>query len=342
MKKFLAILLSLFYFLSANMCFAGESLYVLQGVSIATAQSIVEQSYSAKKFRLSCKNPYLGRLEANPEKYTITVLQNNGASLLCYFNSNSTDRVEKEVLNQLKKSGYSYFVSDNNTYRMILSVKAENVLNNVSNSYDFEQPQVKQNSQKASDSVDNTVLKGYVGQIAKGTSFKAYLQTPINTATVQYSDAVNAVLTEDWTYQGNVIAPQGSLVSGIVSKARPATYGSRNGRVVVVFDRITTPEGKNYKISAEPFDVTVTNDGKFSSTVQNAAVGVALGALAGLLIGICSSGSSAGKAALWGAGIGTGVALAGSAVEQGVDAEIPVYTEIDITLNKPLSVILNY
>lgn len=344
MKKFFATLLTLCYVCSANLCFAASNLYVLQGINKASVQPIVEQSYSSKKFSLLKKDPYLGRLDSNPAKYSIVILQNEGNNVLCYFNSNAINKVEKDVLKQLRNMGYSHVESDNLNYLASFEKKADDVLNNVApKTYNFDQPSVKQSTAKKNAEPENTtVLKGYVGQIAKGTSFPAYLQTPINTATARYSDAVNAVLTENWTYQGNVIAPQGSVVSGAISKARPATYGSRNGRVVVVFDRITTPEGKNYKISAEPFDVTVTNDGKFNTTVQSVAVGAALGALAGLLIGICSSDGSVGKATLWGAGIGSGIALAGSAVEQGVDAEIPVYTEIDITLNKPLSVILNY
>ena len=344
MKKIFAAILTFCYFSSVNLCFAAGNLYVLQNTNKSFVQSVVEQSYSSKNFKLSRKDPYMGRQVSNPEKYSITILQNSGNDVLCYFNSNSTDKVGKDVLKQMKKMGYAYTQSDNTTYLANFDRKAEEVLNNISQkTYNFEQPKTVQNTiNKSASSEDTTVLKGYVGQVAKGASFIAYLQTPINTATAQLSDSVTAVLSEDWTYQGNVIAPQGSVVNGTITRVRAAIYGSRNGRVVVVFDNVVTPEGKNYKISTEPFDVTVTNDGKFNATVQSAAVGAALGALAGLLIGLCSSDRSVGKAALWGAGIGTGIALAGSAVEQGVDAEIPVYTEIEMTLNKPLSVILNY
>ena len=49
-----------------------------------------------------------------------------------------------------------------------------------------------------------------------------------------------------------------------------------------------------------------------------------------------------GTAAAIGAGVGAGTGLAGSAIERGVDAEIPSFTEMEITLTKPISVNVNY
>ena len=62
----------------------------------------------------------------------------------------------------------------------------------------------------------------------------------------------------------------------------------------------------------------------------------------GLLIGALSSDASVGSSVAVGAGVGAGGALITSTAEQGVDAEIPTYTEMEITLIKPLNVILKY
>lgn len=186
-----------------------------------------------------------------------------------------------------------------------------------------------------------TVLKGSVVSVGSGTKIKTYLQNPINTSSAQKGDRVIAVLTDDLKYNGVVVAPQGSLVYGTLTKARHATYGSRNGRVVIEFNQMVTPENKTYDIETEKIDFTVTNDGKVGRTVGNAVAGAAVGALAGLLFGALGD-YSLGTAAAIGAGVGAGTSLIGSGVERGVDAEIPSFTELELTLTKPFRVTVNY
>ena len=76
--------------------------------------------------------------------------------------------------------------------------------------------------------------------------------------------------------------------------------------------------------------------------MSNVAKGAIIGALGGLIVGLLSSSTNTGVSTAIGAGVGAGTALAGSAIEQGVDAEIPTYTELELTLTKPLNVVLNY
>ena len=186
-----------------------------------------------------------------------------------------------------------------------------------------------------------TTLKGSVVSIETGTKIKTYLQNPINTSSANKGDKVIAVLIDDLRYNGTSVIPQGSLVYGTLSKARHATYGSRNGRVVIEFTQLVTPENKVYEISTEKIDFTVTNDGKVARTVGNAAAGAALGALTGLLFAALGD-HNFGTAAAIGAGIGAGTALVGSGVERGVDAEIPSFTELELTLTKPFKVSTSY
>ncbi len=186
-----------------------------------------------------------------------------------------------------------------------------------------------------------TILKGSVVSIDSGTKIKTYLQNPINTSSAQKGDRVVAVLTDDLRYNGVTIAPQGSLVYGSLTKARHATYGSRNGRVVIDFNQLVTPESKVYEISTENIDFTVTNDGKLARTVGNAVAGAAIGALAGLLFGAMGDYSLLAATAI-GAGVGAGTSLVGSGAERGVDAEIPSFTELELTLTKPFKATVSY
>ena len=71
MKKTFAILLTFCYVFSANLCFAASDLYILQGINKTSVQPIIEQSYLSKKYSLTKKDPYLGRLESNPSKYSV-------------------------------------------------------------------------------------------------------------------------------------------------------------------------------------------------------------------------------------------------------------------------------
>ena len=185
-----------------------------------------------------------------------------------------------------------------------------------------------------------TVLKGSIVSVESGTKFKTYLQNPINTSSANKGDRVVAVLTDDIRLGGVNVVPQGSIVYGTLSKARHATYASRNGRVVIEFNQLVTPDNKTYEISTEKIDFTVTNDGKVARTVGNAVAGAAVGALAGLLFAALGD-YSFGTAAAIGAGIGAGTSLIGSGAERGVDAEIPSFTELELTLTKPLKVSVN-
>ena len=189
--------------------------------------------------------------------------------------------------------------------------------------------------------VQNNTLRGGVAKIASGTKLNVYLQTSINTATANKGDQVIAVLMQDLTYNNVVVFPQGSLVYGTLTKAVHASYGSRNGKVKIQFNQIITPENKSYSISTEDVDFTVSNDGKVKSVVSNAAVGAILGAVGGLIYAALSGGDI-GTAAAIGAGAGAGVGLAGAAVERGVDAEIPSFTEMELVLTKQVSVTISY
>ena len=92
-------------------------------------------------------------------------------------------------------------------------------------------------------------MTGYVDKVVVGSKIKTYLQTPINTANASKGDVVKAVLTEDWMYNGHLVAPQGSVVIGTLSNAGHATYGSQNGSVSINFNQLITPENKVYNIS---------------------------------------------------------------------------------------------
>ena len=187
---------------------------------------------------------------------------------------------------------------------------------------------------------DSNSLRGYVAQIGKGTTIPIYLQNAINTATTSKGDRITGVITSDVKYNGATVFPQGSLVYGNLTTARHATYGSRNGRVVIDFNQIVTPDNKTYDISTEEVDFTVTNEGKVAHVAGEAVVGAIVGSLMGLIIGSMSG--HAGVSTAIGAGVGAGGAIIAGTAERGIDAEIPSFTEMEITLTKPVNVTVSY
>lgn len=342
MKRFCALFVSIIYLMSTNACFAVSHLYFVRNTSKSTIKPLVEKSFASKKYLLSKSDPYYG-ITTNNKNTAVVVLQTSGVNMFYYFDGDNNS-LNNSILKEFNKLNLSYDESFNSTYLATFATKAQNVRANKTSKYTFEEVSrdAQEIQQRSGRVVSQDVLKGYVGQISRGTTFKAYLQTPINTANASVGDNVVAVLSEDWTYNGCVVAPQGSTVSGTLTKARHATYGSMNGRVVIDFNKVRTPEGKVYDVSVDKVDFTVTNDGKVSSVVSTVATQVLIGAVMGLIVGLLSSDTSVGKSVAIGAAGGAATGTLTSTAEKGVDAEIPIYTELELALSKPLNVVLSY
>ncbi len=333
------IIFSFFVLLmSINSAFAAEYLYTVQNVSKDNIKPYIENALSS--YDINKKDPYYAINPSNSEDYITVILQKSGNDVLYYYNSSKNKKIAKNILNSLKNAGITYSLTDDENYKNVFNNQAQNIISNVQKTYNFD---VWSNTQVA-DAINNNedddrALKGSIVQVAKGTTFNAYLQTPINTATAQAGDTIQAVLTQDFTYNGYKIASQGSILSGTLSKARSAKYGSLNGRVVLNFDTLTTIDNKTYQLSTEAIDFTVTNEGKITKSVKNVATGAIIGALGGLIIGAISGDNSIGRAVLIGTSIGAASGTVSAVAEKGVDAEIPVYTEFEIKTTKPFKAV---
>lgn len=342
MKKIFSIFICSIYFLSMQVCFAANNLYFVKNTQKTVVSDIIDTEFAKNKnYNVTKKNPYIAISSKNNSDYILIILQPSSENLFYYFQSSNNEKFDNAVKKMLKKQNIVFEQSFNTMYLSTFENQAQKILTNNTPTYSFEEPTVQKTVYtQPNKKTDNTVLRGYVGQVARGTTFNTYLQTPINTATAGIGDNVIAVLTENWVYNGHLIAPQGSIVNGVLTKARHATYGSRNGRVVINFTQVVTPENKVYEISTEKIDFSITNEGKIQKTVSSALTGAVIGAIGGLLVGLLSKDANVGISTAIGAGVGAGTSLAGSAIEKGVDAEIPVYTELELTLTKPLSVVV--
>ncbi len=343
MKKLFALFIT-FLYLTVNSCFAFSELYYLENTTVDTIKPYVTSSYAKYDYNLTKQNPYYGRYMYNNSDYAVVILQQSGNNMFYYYQSNDSNKINKYILKQVKKAG---IVSEQSQNANIISIydklAQETISPNTQRQYVFDDnnSSVQTMGNQTSTYSSNT-LKGSVVHVPSGTQINAYLQNAVNTSTAQKGDQVVAVLTADVLYNGVVIFPQGSRVYGTVTQARHASYGSRNGKVVITFTQLVTPENKSYDVTIDDVDFSVTNEGKFASVAGSTLGGAAIGALAGLLIGAMSSSSLGGAVAL-GAGIGAGGGLLNStAGEKGVDAEIPSFTELELILKKSVTVTVSY
>jgi len=341
MKRILSIIVFLFFALASTPCYAIGQLYYIKNVQKNVMDAKMTTLFVNNDYTLKQKSPYYAIQKNDSEKYAVVVFQQSGANLFYYFTTNGSKKVNKAFLKDLSNQNITFLVSENETLINNFENIAQKTLTGTTTTYSFEDNRYSNSS--ATTTVKKTInddsLSGYVASVGKGTTLKAYLSTPINTATAQAGDSVEAVLQADWVINGKTVAPQGSVVSGTLTKAHSASIGMRNGGVSINFNKVTTPDNVTYDISTQKIDFDVSNEGSVKKTVTNALVLTAIGALLGVAVAACSSDHNIGKGAMIGAGIGAGGAVISSAAQSGVDAEIPSYTELDIVIEKDLRIV---
>jgi len=343
MKKFIAIFITLL-FLGTNSAMAFSEVYYLKNATVEAMKPVVKDAIESYNFKIIKENPYYAQSVNDSSDYAVIILQQSGNNMFYYYNSNDNKKINKKILKAVKNSDIECEQSFNTNIISIYDNLAQKTINNeATNNYVFRDNEPNYYSSSNSSSAQkqsSNSLRGYVAKIESGTKLKIYLQSAINTANAVEGDRVIAVISQDLKLNGVSVIPQGSLVYGILTKARHASHGSRNGRVVIDFNQIVTPDGKTYDISTEKIDFTVTNDGKVASVAKDVVVGALVGGLAGLLIGACTK--NIGTATAISAGVGAGVGALSNVAEMGVDAEIPSFTEMEIELTKPLSTNVSY
>ena len=338
MKKFFACLL-LIFLASANTCFAFSELYYFKQIKTNEVEPIVSVGITEQGYNIIKQNPYYV-LSPEGDDAVVIVLQQSGDNMFYYYRADKNNKINKAILKEIKKRDIVCEQSFNTSIIGVYDNIAQELIANsgMQKQYTFNDEQVILPQSKAQPKVQKPdTYSGYIAQVSAGTKFNVYLQNAINTSVAKKGDAVSAVITDNIMYNGVDIIPQGSVVYGELSAARSATYGSRNGRVVINFNKIVTPDNNVYDISAEQIDFTVSNEGKITSSAKSALTKAAVGALAGMLFALMTD-NNVGRSAAIGAGVGAGSSIIYSAAEKGVDAEIPSYTEIELTLTKPFNI----
>jgi hypothetical protein len=192
--------------------------------------------------------------------------------------------------------------------------------------------------------IDSHTLKGSVITVPAGEKLSAVFLAPISSENAYAGQEITLATARDYYYNGKLIAPEGSTITGTVIDVAKAKHGTLNGKMTLRFTHLITPYGLDIPISA----VIQTNDNtgtlmggtKFDSAKEYGK-DLAIGAGAGALIGTIAaplSGGSVGRGAALMTAVGAGGGLVKSIWDKGNDVEIPANALIDLVLTQPITV----
>ena len=87
-------------------------------------------------------------------------------------------------------------------------------------------------------------------QIPVGTVIPLRLESQINTISASMGDQFNATLISDIMINDKIVLPAGSVVRGTVGSMRKAGLFMKEGKIMLIFDHIVTPAGKQIPMYA--------------------------------------------------------------------------------------------
>lgn len=189
----------------------------------------------------------------------------------------------------------------------------------------------------------NNSLQGYALYVPAGVTCNAVLSQEINSQSSVIGQTVNAVLTEDFIYNGSLIASSGSTIMGSVVQNKKAGFGNRNAQMQIRFTTIRTPYNNIIPISA----VVATNDstgvlkgGTAKDSAKEYAKDTVIGAGSGAVLGTAMgalSGGSVGRGAIYGTALGAGLGVVKRAADKGESVVIPANSQLTILFDQPIT-----
>ena len=181
----------------------------------------------------------------------------------------------------------------------------------------------------------NKQLYGSVVKVPSGTKFDVTFDSGISSGSMAKNDRLTVRLTNDILYNGQLIAPAGSLVYGTAQDAQNAGYAYGSGSIVINFNEILTPDGNMLPIKTKNIVFSAKSERAVKMTRD-----VVLGTLGSLLLGAAFTAMGGGHD--WGRNMliygGLGAVGGGihGAMQRGEEIQIPDGTTIQITLTEPL------
>lgn len=187
-------------------------------------------------------------------------------------------------------------------------------------------------------------LKGTVVAVPAGEKISAVVTTPISSENIIVGQNISLALGNDFYYDGHLIAPAGSSVTGTAIEVSKAKHGNINGKLLLRFTQITTPYGVQIPISAviKTSDNTGVLIGGTKADMakeygKDLTIGAGAGALAGVIISPLAGGNI-GKGTALATAVGAGGGLVKSIWDKGNDVVIPANSSVNLVLTQPITV----
>lgn len=189
-----------------------------------------------------------------------------------------------------------------------------------------------------------------------GTRCKIVLLSNVSASRSKSGDIINARLLEPLLLDSKVIFPAGSYLRGRILKTTPPRWLSRPGSLNLDFTEITLPDGHEFALAASVADAEldershtrIDSEGKLHGERPGKAwMAVNLGVTAGIakevddsvqlvieaIAATATDASTAGTSRL----VSSCVSALYMATRHGRDVVLPRFTEMDISLDRPLS-----
>jgi len=162
-------------------------------------------------------------------------------------------------------------------------------------------------------------------EIPVGTEIDVRLQNTLNSGTAQVEDRFEGTTLTDFSVDGRVAIPAGSIFRGVVTAVEPGTRTNRTSKLTVSFDQVTI-SGRSYPIRGT---VTQAIEGEgIRGEAGRTAAGAGVGAIIGGILGGF-------KGALAGILIGGGGTIAAT---EGKEVELPQGSVLRVRMDSPVQI----
>ncbi len=163
-------------------------------------------------------------------------------------------------------------------------------------------------------------------ELPAGTEVPVRLDHSIGSAVNSSGDTFQATLDRDLTVDGRILAPKGSLATGLLTDVEGSKRVKGRASLTMTLTALTV-NGREYSLETRPIVVQAEGTKKKDAAIigGSSAVGAVVGALAG-------GGKGAAVGAGIGAGGGTGLVLA----TKGEEVEFSAETRFKFVLSEPL------
>lgn len=176
-----------------------------------------------------------------------------------------------------------------------------------------------------------------VNKSNKKSVVKMTISQTLDTLSSKNNDEFFAEITEDITCEDGVIIPSGTLAHGKILKTSKAKCAGINGSLVLNFDTLITPEGRQIpiegKMTTKPNPIAGATDALKTNVVYVTAGAAAGGVLALGVFGLSGAVASTGTTLAGGAALGGSIGLGMAIAQKGKDAEITSNDEILVKVN---------